>query len=77
MHQTGQLTLQSGSGTPISVDIADDDSGKVFIYSNNADAMNRAVQEIDALCGGGAKILKLHFIPPKNENKLFYLIIPW
>jgi len=25
----------------------------VFIYSNNADAMNRAVQEIDGLCGGG------------------------
>src|SRR5690606_36892011 len=33
-----------------------DDSGKVFIYSNNADAMNRAVQEIDALCGGGSEI---------------------
>src|SRR5690606_12963436 len=27
-----------------------------LIYSNNADAMNRAVQEIDALCGGGAQI---------------------
>ena len=35
------------------IDIAEDDSGKVFIYSNNADAMNRAVQEIDGLCGGG------------------------
>ncbi len=38
------------------IDIADDDSGKVFIYSNNADAMNRAVSEIDALCGGGSQI---------------------
>ena len=28
----------------------------MFIYSNNADAMNRAVQEIDALCGGGSQI---------------------
>jgi polyribonucleotide nucleotidyltransferase len=42
--------------TGAQVDIADDDSGKVFIYSNNADAMNRAVQEIDALCGGGSQI---------------------
>ncbi|MBI5690880.1 MAG: polyribonucleotide nucleotidyltransferase [Verrucomicrobia bacterium] len=39
--------------TGAQIDIAEDDSGKVFIYSNNADAMNRAVQEIDALCGGG------------------------
>lgn len=39
--------------TGAQIDIADDDSGKVFIYSNNANAMNRAVQEIDALCGGG------------------------
>ncbi len=42
--------------TGAQIDIADDDSGKVFIYSNNADAMNRAVEEIDALCGGGAQI---------------------
>jgi polyribonucleotide nucleotidyltransferase len=42
--------------TGAQVDIADDDSGKVFIYSNNADSMNRAVEEIDALCGGGAQI---------------------
>jgi len=42
--------------TGAQVDISDDDSGKVFIYSNNADSMNRAVQEIDALCGGGAQI---------------------
>ncbi len=42
--------------TGAQVDISDDDSGKVFIYSNNADAMNRAVQEIDALCGGGSQI---------------------
>ncbi|MFT3780466.1 MAG: polyribonucleotide nucleotidyltransferase [Nibricoccus sp.] len=42
--------------TGAQIDIAEDDSGKVFIYSNNADAMNRAVQEIDVLCGGGAQI---------------------
>ena len=28
-------------------------SGKVFIYSNNGDAMARARAEIDGLCGGG------------------------
>ena len=39
--------------TGAQIDIAEDDSGKVFIYSNNANAMNRAMQEIDALCGGG------------------------
>ncbi len=38
--------------TGAQIDIADDDSGKVFIYSNNGDAMNRAIQEIDSLCGG-------------------------
>ena len=42
--------------TGAQIDIAEDDSGKVFIYSNNADAMNRAVQEIDALCGGGSQL---------------------
>jgi len=42
--------------TGAQIDIAEDDSGKVYIYSNNADAMNRAVQEIDSLCGGGAQI---------------------
>jgi polyribonucleotide nucleotidyltransferase len=42
--------------TGAQIDIAEDDSGKVYIYSNNADAMNRAVQEIDALCGGGSQI---------------------
>ena len=42
--------------TGAQIDIAEDDSGKVFIYSNNADAMNRAIQEIDSLCGGGAQI---------------------
>jgi polyribonucleotide nucleotidyltransferase len=42
--------------TGAQIDIAEDDSGKVFIYSNNADAMNRAFQEIDALCGGGSQI---------------------
>ena len=45
-----------GDEFKLEIDIAEDDSGKVFIYSNNADAMNRAVQEIDALCGGGAQI---------------------
>jgi len=42
--------------TGAQVDISDDDSGKVFIYSNNADSLNRALQEIDALCGGGSQI---------------------
>jgi polyribonucleotide nucleotidyltransferase len=42
--------------TGAQIDIADDDSGKVFIYSNNADAMGRAVEEIDGLCGGGQQI---------------------
>ena len=42
--------------TGAQIDIAEDDSGKVFIYSNNAEAMNRAVQEIDGLCGGGSQI---------------------
>src|SRR3954469_2765946 len=39
--------------TGAQIDIAEDDSGKVFIYSNNGDAMARAVKEIDGLCGGG------------------------
>jgi polyribonucleotide nucleotidyltransferase len=39
--------------TGAQIDIAEDDSGKVFIYSNNADAMNRAIKEIDGLCGAG------------------------
>jgi len=42
--------------TGAQIDIAEDDSGKVYIYSNNADAMNRVVQEIDVLCGGGSQI---------------------
>jgi polyribonucleotide nucleotidyltransferase len=42
--------------TGAQIDISEDDSGKVYIYSNNAEAMNRAVQEIDSLCGGGAQI---------------------
>ena len=42
--------------TGAQIDIAEDDSGKVFIYSNNAEAMSRAVQEIDAMCGGGSQI---------------------
>lgn len=40
--------------TGAQIDISDDDSGKVFIYSNNGEAMARAMQEIDALCGGGS-----------------------
>ncbi len=40
--------------TGAQIDIADDDSGKIYIYSNNGDAMARAIQEIDGLCGGGA-----------------------
>jgi polyribonucleotide nucleotidyltransferase len=40
--------------TGAQIDIAEDDSGKVFIYSNNAEAMARAIQEIDGLCGGGS-----------------------
>jgi polyribonucleotide nucleotidyltransferase len=39
--------------TGAQIDIADDDSGKVFIYSNNGEAMARAIAEIDGLCGGG------------------------
>ena len=39
--------------TGAQIDISDDDSGKIFIYSNNGEAMNRAIQEIDNLCGGG------------------------
>ncbi len=42
--------------TGAQIDIAEDDSGKVFIYSNNADAMARAISEIDSLCGGGQPI---------------------
>jgi len=42
--------------TGAQIDIAEDDSGKVLIYSNNADSLNRAIQEIDVLCGGGAQI---------------------
>jgi polyribonucleotide nucleotidyltransferase len=40
--------------TGAQIDIAEDDSGKVFVYSNNAEAMNRAIAEIDGLCGGGS-----------------------
>jgi polyribonucleotide nucleotidyltransferase len=40
--------------TGAQIDISDDDSGKIFIYSNNGDAMARAIKEIDSLCGGGS-----------------------
>src|SRR6185369_2755287 len=39
--------------TGAQIDIAEDDSGKIFVYSNTAEAMNRAIAEIDGLCGGG------------------------
>jgi polyribonucleotide nucleotidyltransferase len=39
--------------TGAQIDIADDDSGKIFIYSNNGEAMARAIAEVDGLCGGG------------------------
>ncbi len=42
--------------TGAQIDISEDDSGKILIYSNNAESLNRAVQEIDVLCGGGAQI---------------------
>jgi polyribonucleotide nucleotidyltransferase len=42
--------------TGAQIDIAEDDSGKVLIYSNNAEAMARAIREIDVLCGGGEQI---------------------
>ncbi|HLP07412.1 MAG TPA: polyribonucleotide nucleotidyltransferase, partial [Opitutaceae bacterium] len=42
--------------TGAQIDIAEDDSGKILIYSNNAESLNRAIQEIDVLCGGGAQI---------------------
>ncbi|HUG11560.1 MAG TPA: polyribonucleotide nucleotidyltransferase [Opitutaceae bacterium] len=42
--------------TGAQIDISDDDSGKVFIYSNNKEALERAVREIDSLCGGGEQI---------------------
>jgi polyribonucleotide nucleotidyltransferase len=38
--------------TGAEIDISEDDSGKVFVYSNNGAAMARAIQEIDAVCGG-------------------------
>lgn len=40
--------------TGAQIDIAEDDSGKVYIYSNNGEAMSRAIAEIDGLCGGGS-----------------------
>ncbi|MCX6956555.1 MAG: polyribonucleotide nucleotidyltransferase, partial [Verrucomicrobia bacterium] len=39
--------------TGAQIDIADDDSGKIFIYSNNGEAMARAIAVIVGLCGGG------------------------
>ena len=52
----GKTIRRNTETTGAQVDIAEDDSGKVYIYSNNADAMNRAIEEIDSLCGGGSQI---------------------
>jgi polyribonucleotide nucleotidyltransferase len=52
----GKTIRRITEATGAQIDIAEDDSGKVYIYSNNSDAMARAVQEIDAICGGGAQI---------------------
>jgi polyribonucleotide nucleotidyltransferase len=37
--------------TGASVNIAEDNSGKVFVYTNNQEAMERAVHEIELVCG--------------------------
>ncbi len=61
--------------TGAQIDIAEDDSGKVFIYSNNADAMNRAVQEIDStLFSGGSQIEmgKLYHGPRVTRHEEFW-----
>jgi len=52
----GKTIRRITEATGAQIDIAEDDSGKVYVYSNNADAMARAVKEIDAICGGGEQI---------------------
>jgi polyribonucleotide nucleotidyltransferase len=37
--------------TGAQIDIAEDNSGKVFVYTNNSDAMSRAVEEVMLVCG--------------------------
>ncbi|TVR49184.1 MAG: polyribonucleotide nucleotidyltransferase [Puniceicoccaceae bacterium] len=37
--------------TGANIDIAEDNSGKVFIYTNNGEAMERAIKEINLVCG--------------------------
>ncbi len=37
--------------TGASVNIAEDNSGKVFVYTNNQEAMERAIHEIELVCG--------------------------
>ena len=49
----GDVDLRAGRFRDAADRLAEDDSGKVFVYSNNAEAMNRAIAEIDGLCGGG------------------------
>jgi polyribonucleotide nucleotidyltransferase len=48
----GKIIRRIVETTGAQIDISDDDSGKVFVYSNNGAAMARAIQEIDAVCGG-------------------------
>ena len=37
--------------TGAQIDIAEDNSGKVYVYTNNSDAMARAVEEVMLVCG--------------------------
>jgi len=53
MRSGGECGRTEATGAQI--DLTEDDSGKVYIDSNNAGAVARAVQEIDAICGGGAQ----------------------
>ncbi|MFA6289849.1 MAG: polyribonucleotide nucleotidyltransferase [Opitutaceae bacterium] len=57
--------------TGAQIDISDDDSGKVFIYSNNGEAMARAIQEIDGLCGGGSGGGGRDSGPPIEAGKIY------
>ncbi len=57
--------------TGAQIDISDDDSGKIFIYSNNGEAMARAIQEIDGLCGGGSGGGGRDSGPPIENGKIY------
>ncbi len=57
--------------TGAQIDISDDDSGKIFIYSNNGEAMARAIQEIDGLCGGGSGGGGRDSGPPIEAGKIY------